>query len=173
MSIIKCTECGKEFSDKANCCPNCNCPTKDIINDIYKNSNTLCINDYIYDVSEIVDYLMNGDRESAYNIAEDMIPHNLGGEITDILNYLEQGIFLPWHKDELGYLKNQIMEDKLKQKEQRIKEQKSIVPHCPSCGSTNIEKISFTRKSIGFLAVGILSPNARSTFKCKNCGYKW
>lgn len=26
MSLIKCTECGKEFSDKAECCPNCGCP---------------------------------------------------------------------------------------------------------------------------------------------------
>ncbi len=26
MSLIKCSECGKEFSDKANACPNCACP---------------------------------------------------------------------------------------------------------------------------------------------------
>ena len=28
MAIIKCSECGKEYSDKANKCPNCACPTK-------------------------------------------------------------------------------------------------------------------------------------------------
>lgn len=27
MALIKCTECGKEFSDKASACPNCGCPT--------------------------------------------------------------------------------------------------------------------------------------------------
>ena len=27
MSLIKCSECGKEFSDKAQACPNCGCPT--------------------------------------------------------------------------------------------------------------------------------------------------
>lgn len=27
MALIKCTECGKEFSDKAQACPNCGCPT--------------------------------------------------------------------------------------------------------------------------------------------------
>lgn len=27
MALIKCTECGKEFSDKAPACPNCGCPT--------------------------------------------------------------------------------------------------------------------------------------------------
>ncbi len=28
MALIKCPECGKEISDKANKCPNCGCPTK-------------------------------------------------------------------------------------------------------------------------------------------------
>lgn len=26
MALIKCSECGKEFSDKASACPNCGCP---------------------------------------------------------------------------------------------------------------------------------------------------
>ncbi len=28
MSLIKCSECGKDFSDKAISCPNCGCPTE-------------------------------------------------------------------------------------------------------------------------------------------------
>ena len=28
MSLIKCIECGKEFSDRANSCPNCACPVE-------------------------------------------------------------------------------------------------------------------------------------------------
>jgi len=35
MALIKCTECVKEFSDKAEACPNCGCPTEySIKNDI-------------------------------------------------------------------------------------------------------------------------------------------
>lgn len=30
MALIICTECGKEFSDKADACPNCGCPTQEI-----------------------------------------------------------------------------------------------------------------------------------------------
>lgn len=30
MGMIKCTECGKEMSDKASVCPNCGCPIEDI-----------------------------------------------------------------------------------------------------------------------------------------------
>lgn len=31
MALITCTECGKEFSDKAVACPNCGCPTDEIL----------------------------------------------------------------------------------------------------------------------------------------------
>lgn len=31
MSLITCSECGKEFSDKAAACPNCGCPTESMI----------------------------------------------------------------------------------------------------------------------------------------------
>ena len=30
MALIKCPECGKEFSDKAPTCPNCGCPTSEM-----------------------------------------------------------------------------------------------------------------------------------------------
>lgn len=33
MALIKCSECGKEFSDKANACPNCACPIEKKNND--------------------------------------------------------------------------------------------------------------------------------------------
>lgn len=47
------------------------------------------------------------------------------------------------------------------------------LPKCPTCGSTNIKKISDLRKGIHGLAWGILSKTARSQFECRNCGYKW
>ncbi len=34
MALIKCTECGKEFSDKAAMCPNCGCPTEAILEEL-------------------------------------------------------------------------------------------------------------------------------------------
>ena len=47
------------------------------------------------------------------------------------------------------------------------------IPKCPTCGSTNIEKISTTKKAIGFVAVGVFSSNFGKTMHCKQCGYKW
>ncbi len=47
------------------------------------------------------------------------------------------------------------------------------VPKCPTCSSTNIEKISSFDKAAGAVMFGLFSKTARSQFKCKNCGYKW
>jgi len=47
------------------------------------------------------------------------------------------------------------------------------VPKCPTCGSTNVNKITTTQKAMGFLAVGVFSSNLGKTMECKNCGYKW
>lgn len=46
-------------------------------------------------------------------------------------------------------------------------------PHCPTCNSTNLEKISTASKFIGFATVGVFSNSFGKTFHCKNCGYRW
>ena len=46
-------------------------------------------------------------------------------------------------------------------------------PKCPTCNSTNIKKISITKRAVHGYAFGLLSKTARSQFECKNCGYKW
>lgn len=67
------------------------------------------------------------------------------------------------------------------EKQQRIQNEKQIkykqnsinIPKCPTCSSTNIRKISTTRKVAGAIGFGLLSKTAKSQFECKNCGYKW
>lgn len=58
---------------------------------------------------------------------------------------------------------------------QQLKEnkQKSNIPKCPTCSSTNISKISTASKVFGGAVFGLFSKTARSQFKCNNCGYKW
>ncbi len=46
-------------------------------------------------------------------------------------------------------------------------------PKCPTCSSTNIEKISSFDKTAGAVLFGLFSKTAKSQFKCRNCGYKW
>lgn len=66
-------------------------------------------------------------------------------------------------------------------REQREKEKRQIeqnqkvefVPKCPTCGSSDIKKISTTAKVVGAGLFGLFSKTAKSQFECKNCGYKW
>ena len=46
-------------------------------------------------------------------------------------------------------------------------------PKCPTCGSTNIEKISVGKKLGGGFLFGIFSSDVRNTMHCKDCGAKW
>lgn len=57
-------------------------------------------------------------------------------------------------------------------RDQKIKAE-SLKPKCPTCNSTNVVKISGTKRfvSVGFL--GLASSNIGKTMECKNCGYKW
>lgn len=46
-------------------------------------------------------------------------------------------------------------------------------PKCPTCGSTNIEKISAGKKLAGSMLFGLFSSDVRNTMHCKDCGTKW
>lgn len=61
------------------------------------------------------------------------------------------------------------------QQQEQIKkqQQEDSKPHCPTCNSTDIEKISLTKKAFGATMFGLFSSDVRKTMHCKNCGYKW
>ena len=46
-------------------------------------------------------------------------------------------------------------------------------PKCPTCNSTNITKISSTKRFVTTGLFGLASSNVGKTMECKNCGYKW
>lgn len=54
-----------------------------------------------------------------------------------------------------------------------ILEEKSKVPKCPTCGSTNIRKMGGVERGASIWAFGIFSKKINKTFKCGNCGYTW
>lgn len=54
-----------------------------------------------------------------------------------------------------------------------ILEEKSRVPKCPTCGSTNIKKISGTKRWLSAGLFGLASSNIGKSMCCQNCGYKW
>lgn len=57
--------------------------------------------------------------------------------------------------------------------EQRKENHQSNTPKCPTCGSTNIEKIGGMERAGSIAMWGIFSKKINKTFKCKKCGYTW
>lgn len=76
------------------------------------------------------------------------------------------------HKDEIIQSENDDMNAKMAIGRAVLNEQ-SNVPKCPTCGSTNIEKISVAKKAFGGAMFGIFSSDVRNSMHCKNCGAKW
>ena len=47
------------------------------------------------------------------------------------------------------------------------------VPHCPTCGSTNVQKISGMKRWLSVGLFGLASSDVGKTMVCKKCGYKF
>lgn len=46
-------------------------------------------------------------------------------------------------------------------------------PKCPTCSSTNVQKIGTGERAVSVAMLGIFSKKINKSFKCKNCGYTW
>lgn len=156
--LIECSECKKQISDKANNCPNCGCPI-----DKMEMGNYCNINGRAYNLSDIITILPKvGNKDT------DVHPYYIIGMLRDRT---------PLNPQSANELANIILETKVIPEEFNgdieIKNESSNIPKCPTCGSTNIEKISLTKKAFGGAMFGLFSSDVRNTMKCKNCGAKW
>lgn len=146
MALIKCPECGKMFSEFAISCPECGCPIEKI-KEISKN---------------IEDNISLPEKCPICGInARNHIVENKCNVCGYDYRTSEQELNV--------ILENGKRENSVRQSTQ----QSSNVPHCSTCGSTNIKKISATSKVVGAGLFGLFSKTARSQFECKDCGYKW
>lgn len=46
-------------------------------------------------------------------------------------------------------------------------------PKCPTCSSTNVQKIGTGERMASVAVLGIFSKKINKSFKCKSCGYTW
>ena len=49
----------------------------------------------------------------------------------------------------------------------------STGPKCPTCGSSNIRKISTGERMVSVGMLGLFSKKISKSFKCNSCGYTW
>lgn len=47
------------------------------------------------------------------------------------------------------------------------------IQRCPTCGSTNVQKISAGSRWLSTGLFGLGSSKVGKTMECRNCGYKW
>lgn len=79
-----------------------------------------------------------------------------------------------WYGKEHPEAVKRMHEEQQRKQEQQQRKQNPLQIHCPTCGSTNVEKISGASKVGKAVAFGVLAAGSISkTFHCKNCGYRW
>ena len=59
------------------------------------------------------------------------------------------------------------------QQQESSKQTEEAQPHCPTCGSTDIQKISGTKRWLSTGLFGLASSDIGKSMCCKKCGYKW
>lgn len=179
MALIICPECGKQVSDKASVCIHCGFP----ISTIQNNKNE------IFDM--IIDSFGNKEKSwvIAYVLEQYKLPESVTKELvktpgcTPLKGIKEENVQnIKEHFEDDGctvrFVPSECAEpnplnDEWHKYSSEMAERRSHRPKCPTCGSTNIKQISFTRKAVGVATLGIFSKSARSQFCCKDCGYKW
>lgn len=175
MALIKCPECGKEISNYAKECNQCGYPL----------SSNLEADDYIYICPKCAMIYssdeLNADKKCHFcNIKTIITKETMNDFIDNMDNEDDYDIILSKKYggnqfSECAY-RHRLSLIKQENKNQSINHQPSqqpSIPHCPTCNSTNIKRISAASKAVGVGLFGIFSKTARSQFECKDCGYKW
>lgn len=88
--------------------------------------------------------------------------------------FLEEMIKL--HDTDIIEYESRMSQFRMQAKQQEQIEQENIInnkPHCPTCGSTDIKKISGTSKAASVTLWGIFSQKVKKTYHCNNCKYEW
>ncbi len=149
MALIICPECGKQVSDQSDQCVYCGYPIK---------QNTNCT---INGIKSDLGFLF--DDKIEYGTKCRMFALQNGCEIGQSRYYIDKII-------ETGIIPKTLT---VKTVDDVIKEQETLKPHCPTCGSTDIQKISGTKRWLSTGLFGLASSDIGKSMCCKKCGYKW
>ena len=188
MSLIICPECKNKISQYAELCPKCGFPVQQYIQK-YKlcdfQKTFICPKCGNYELyfdfdpdapRHIVCEFCNtpfiqtnlSTKEFEAQSLEEWRKGNKYFEI-DVAKKYGNGQF-----DEEAYqIREQILAQRKTEERQQQKEVQKAMPKCPTCGSTNIEKISVGKKIGGSFLFGVFSSDVRNTMHCKDCGAKW
>lgn len=143
MALIKCPECGKEISDKSDKCIHCGFPLR---NTPFLQEN---INGKYYDINFLTD--KNISQAKKITMLRELTNYEM-----DLID--AKKLVLKYHPTQ--------QQDSSKPKEDNK-------PKCPTCGSTNIQKISGTKRWLSTGLFGLASSDIGKSMVCRSCGFKW
>lgn len=117
---------------------------------------------------------------------EDMISRKSNFVMGELLNTPEFSLEEYEKQNQAQREKNKLLEDNHQKQilEQQAKniarmqkdsDKQNCIPQCPICGSTNINKITLTKRAVKTATFGALGAidDAGKTWQCKNCGSKF
>ena len=181
--LIKCPECGKEISDKSDHCVNCGCPLQKRPN---IDKNQMLYKGNLYDMTDAIIFFKTFDFKTwemehsnyskLYKIVSKCLNLNGGGEVNELIRYIEQYKQVPNFDfipsgDINKYLTPEHPEyEKIKfgSSFNYLKPLNSSKPRCPKCGSTSI---GVTNRGYSIL-FGLLGSGAPMNV-CMSCGHRW
>ena len=182
MALIKCPECGKEVSDKAEACIHCGYPlSKNMVVDIDPSLRCpVCKSqDWENDTNRNVFICKKCKYEHSYPKKQDTIhfERKQCPICKATRNVIKNGtlscsvcgfVFEVVDKAENDKYLDDLYQNKTRGIQQNI-------PKCPMCGSTNISKISTMSRATSIIGFGILSKKIGKQWQCNNpkCKHLW
>lgn len=144
--LIKCPECKKEISDRSNMCIHCGFPMN-------KMKNGICIiNNTPYDFLIVLNKIQNNEPIGlVIRTIRDICNMSLS-DSKKLYDYIIENHTIP-ESFECEIIINQCNQ-----------------PKCPTCGSTNLRKISNLSKAGSVALFGIFSQKVKKQWHCNNCG---
>lgn len=164
MALINCPECGGQVSDKAKQCIHCGFPLNDLkfADNLHneKSDNMCVINGIRYDLTDLLDYVMNQDRKKEMSVLDkacklaDVIPGLTGNGAVHLMAEIKESGKIPKHFNASQYVLKAKRDDGL--------------IHCPRCDSTNV--VTGQR---GYSIIWGFAGSNRTMNRCAKCGHKW
>lgn len=106
-------------------------------------------------------------------ILKDVIEHG------DVKPEIRKAIFEKYIKDNPMYSEEAVKQREEKEYRNRLnmpssyKSKESNKPKCPTCGSTNVKRITTANRAVSVLTLGILSGKIGKNYECLDCKAKW
>ena len=159
MSLIKCIECGKTFSEFAEACPECGCPVEKIKQVKKENKN---IADKLPDI--ITCPVCKNVKPKQFWLQNSLKCNVCDYSLSESIENWEE-------RFRNGELAEKEVEHHSTQSQSAQPTQN--LPTCPTCGSTKVKRISGLERGTSIIGFGIFSRKINKTYKCLNCKYMW